>query len=172
MAKTAKPSGGSGAAPPGLRLPRALRLLLALVTAAGLAVDAYVHADFASSYDRVGAGGLTEGELFRAEAAVSALAALLVLVFVARRFAWTIAFVVAAAGVAAVIVYVYVDVGAFGPVPDMYEPAWYPEKTASAIGEGIAAGTALIGLLLTLFIRRRTPAAAGSRTSTGTSTAS
>ena len=40
---------------------RALRLLLALATAAGLAVDAYVHADFAPSFDPVGRGGLTEG---------------------------------------------------------------------------------------------------------------
>ncbi|WP_279387889.1 hypothetical protein [Streptacidiphilus pinicola] len=30
----------------------------------------------------------------------------------------------------------------------MYEPFWFPEKTASVVAEGVAAVTALAGLLL------------------------
>ncbi|MFE9424842.1 hypothetical protein ACFYNO_17925 [Kitasatospora sp. NPDC006697] len=121
--------------------------LLRLLTVAGLAIDAYVHADLAPSYDPVGAT-VSQGDLFRAEAAASAFAALLLLAVRRRRYPWLIAFVVAGAGVAAVLVYRYVDVGAFGPLPNMYEPFWYPEKTMSAIAEGAAAATALTGLLV------------------------
>ncbi|WP_052286561.1 hypothetical protein [Streptomyces sp. 769] len=53
--------------------------LLRLLTAAGLAVDAYVHAELAEAYDPVGTG-ISEGTLFRAQAAAAALAAVLVLV--------------------------------------------------------------------------------------------
>ncbi|MDH6145194.1 hypothetical protein P3T35_007245 [Kitasatospora sp. GP30] len=122
--------------------------LLSLLTAAGLAVDAYVHADLAQSYDPIKAT-VSQGGLFRAEAAAAALAALLLLVLRRHRYAWLLAFAVAGAGVAAVLVYRYNDVGAIGPLPNMYEPIWYPEKTASAIAEGVAAATALAGLLLT-----------------------
>jgi hypothetical protein len=33
-------------------------------------------------------------------------------------------------------------------LPDMYEPFWYPEKTISAVAEGVAALAALALLLL------------------------
>ena len=49
-----------------------------LLAAAGLAVDAYVHADLAWQYDAV-KDTISQGGLSRVEAAVSALAALLVL---------------------------------------------------------------------------------------------
>ena len=128
--------------------------LLRLVTAAGLAIDAYVHADLAPTYDSVKAT-VSQGDLFRAEAAAAALAALLLLTFRRHLTTWAFALVVAVAGVAAVLVYRYVDIGAFGPFPNMYEPIWFPEKTASVIAEGVAAATALAGLLLAWRSRAR-----------------
>jgi hypothetical protein len=65
---------------------------------------------------------------------------------------WAFAFLVAAAGLAAVLLYRYVDVGAFGPFPNMYEPLWYAEKSRSAIAEAIGTVTALAGF----FLARRT----------------
>jgi hypothetical protein len=56
--------------------------------------------------------------------------------------------VVALAGTVAVLVYRYVDVGAFGPIPNMYDPYWEPVgKVLSVIGEVIATVTSL-----TLFV--------------------
>jgi hypothetical protein len=47
------------------------------------------------------------------------------------------------------LVYRYVNVGAFGPFPNMYENIWYTEKTLSAWAEGIGAlaAAALFGVL-------------------------
>ena len=120
----------------------AIRIGLALIAAAGLAIDAYVHFDLAAAYSGVRSSSLDQGELFRAEGAVAAVAAAAVLLR-PRRYTAALAALVAAAGTAAVLVYAYVDVGAFGPVPDMYDPAWYPEKTLSAWAEAIAAIAAL-----------------------------
>lgn len=120
--------------------------LLRLVTAAALAVDAYVHADLAPTYDPNRAT-FSQGMLFRVEAGAAALAALLVIVAGRRWLVWAFAFLVAAGGLFAVMLYRYVDVGAFGPFPDMYEPVWYAEKTRSAIAEAIGTGTALIGFV-------------------------
>jgi hypothetical protein len=125
--------------------------VLRLVTAAALAVDVYVHADLAPTYDFTNAT-ISQGTLFRIEAGAAALAALLVLVAGTRRLVWAFAFLVAAGGLFAVLLYRYVDVGAFGPFPNMYEPIWYAEKTRSAIAEAIGAGTALAGLLLVSFM--------------------
>ncbi|WP_052441188.1 hypothetical protein [Streptacidiphilus anmyonensis] len=127
---------------------------LALVTAAALAVDAYVHADLAPTYDGVTAS-VSQGDLFRIEAALAALAALVLLAAHRRRAAWAAAFAVTAGGVGAVLLYRYVDVGTLGPLPNMYEPVWYPEKTASLIAEAVGAGAALLGLLLAWHFRRR-----------------
>jgi len=43
-------------------------------------------------------------------------------------------------------------------LPNMYDPAWYPEKTRSAWAEGIAAAAALALLVLMELQRRQTPA--------------
>jgi hypothetical protein len=125
--------------------------VLRLVTAAALAVDAYVHADLAPTYDFTHAT-ISQGTLFRVEAGIASLAALLVIVAGRRRLVWAFAFLVAVGGLFAVLLYRYVDVGAFGPFPNMYEPIWYAEKTRSAIAEAIGAGTALAGLLLVSFV--------------------
>lgn len=128
----------------------ALRWTLALIAAAGLAIDAYVHFDLAPGYMGVKSSVLSQGDLFRGEATVAAIAAAAVLLR-PRRYTAAFAFVVAAAGTAAVLVYAYVDIGAFGPFPNMYEPFWFPEKTLSVWAEGIGAlaGLALFALLHT-----------------------
>lgn len=136
------------------RIPYSTYLLwvLRVVTAAALAVDAYVHADLAPDYDFTHAT-ISQGTLFRIEAGAASLAALLLLVAGRRMLVWAFAFLVAAAGLFAVLLYRYVDVGAFGPFPDMYEPLWYAEKTRSAIAEAVGTVTAAAGLLLVYRIR-------------------
>jgi hypothetical protein len=120
----------------------AVRLGLAVVAAAGLAIQAYVHFDLASQYDVIKSSVLSQGDLFRAEATAAAIAAAAVLLR-PRRYTAAFAFVVAAAGTAAVLVYQYVNIGAFGPFPNMYDPIWFPKKTLSVWAEGIAAVAAL-----------------------------
>jgi hypothetical protein len=117
------------------------RLVLRLLVAAGLAVDAYVHFDLASAYDTTSAR-ISQGSLFQIEGAVAAVAAVLVIA-VRRWITDILAFLVAVGGFAAVVIYRYVDVGAFGPFPNMYEPTWYTEKTVSAVAELVAALAAL-----------------------------
>jgi len=136
----------------------ALRLGLIFVAVAGLAVDAYVHFDLASGYAAVRTSTLSQADLFRAEG-VAAIVAAVGLIVRPRRYTAAFAFLVAAAGTAAVLVYRYVDVGAFGPFPNMYEPIWYTKKTVSAWAEGIAAVAAL-ALLVVLQVRSRTVRAA------------
>jgi hypothetical protein len=56
-----------------------------------------------------------------------------------RRFASAFAFLIAAGGLGALLLYGHVHVGGSGPVPDMYDPVWYTQKTITAVGEAIAA---------------------------------
>jgi hypothetical protein len=127
--------------------------LLRLLTAGALAVDAYIHADLAGNYDPVRAS-VSQGNLFRLEAGAAALAALLVLL-VPTRLVWAFALLVLAGGLGALLLYRYVDVGAFGPLPDMYEPIWFPEKTTATVAEAAGTLTALAGLLLSMSTNRR-----------------
>lgn len=120
----------------------ALRWALVLIAAAGLAIDAFVHFDLASQYSGIRSSVLSQADLFRGEATVAVIAAVAVLIR-PRRYTAAFAFLVLAAGTAAVLVYRYVDVGSFGPFPNMYEPLWYGEKTFSVIAEGIGAVAAL-----------------------------
>jgi hypothetical protein len=71
------------------------------------------------------------------------LIAMLLVLATRRRFAVALAFLIAAGGLGALLLYGYVDVGGFGPVPDMYDPVWYTQKTISAVAEAIAALGAL-----------------------------
>jgi hypothetical protein len=125
------------------------RWLLTLVTLAGLAIDAYVHWHLAPQFDSLSGAAsphISQGELFRVET-VMALIAMLLLAVSRHRLAVLLAFLVAAAGLGAVLMYRYIDVGGFGPLPDMYDPTWYPAKTISAVAEAAAALGALCLLL-------------------------
>jgi hypothetical protein len=126
---------------------RGLRLLLSAIAALGLAIDAYIHLDLASNYDAIRTSTLSQGDLFRIEGGAAVLAAVAVLLR-PRRYTALFAFVVAAAGITAVLIYRYVDIKGFGPIPSMYEPVWYTEKTRSAYAEGAAtlASAALLGM--------------------------
>lgn len=136
------------------RLAAAWTLLaLRVLTAAGLAIDAYVHADLAEAYDPV-RHSISQGTLFRIEAGAAAFAALLIVV-TGHRVAWAVAFVVAASGFGAIMLYRYVDVGTLGPLPNMYEPIWFPEKSYSAIAEGVATVTALAGFVMATAVAHR-----------------
>lgn len=130
--------------------------MLRLLAAAGLAVDAYVHADLAPAYGGIRAT-ISEGDLFRIEAGAAAGAALIVLV-AGRRAGFGLALAVAASGLGALLLYRYVDVGRLGPVPNMYEPSWFPEKTAATVAEAAAAVLAAGGLLWAARQRERTRA--------------
>ena len=131
----------------------AVRTVLTVIVAAGLAIDAYVHLDLASTYDVVKTSTLSQGDLFRVEAALAIVAGVALLVRPRRYTAW-FAFLVSAGGVAAVLVYRWVDVGKLGPLPNMYEPYWYGEKTLSLVAEAIAAVAAAI-LLVLMYMRAR-----------------
>jgi hypothetical protein len=109
-------------------------LVLALLAAAGLAYDAYVHLDLAKNYDAVGST-ITQGGLFRVEAVLAVVVGLAVLLS-DHRLVWLAVGMTGFGGLAAVVLYRYVDVGAIGPIPNMHEPIWYGEKTKSAWAEG------------------------------------
>lgn len=126
-------------------LPRsATDVGLRVVTAAALAVDAVIHVQLAAGYDNFAPAGIGMGNLFRIEAVVAVLVGLAVL-WNGRRLAYAGAFAVALSAVAAVVLYRYVDVPAFGPIPAMYEPVWFTEKTLTAVAEGLATVTAALG---------------------------
>ncbi|GLZ43662.1 hypothetical protein [Actinokineospora sp. NBRC 105648] len=122
-----------------------MSLPLRAVAAAGLAVNAFLHLRVAGDYDG-NVATISQGTVFRVEAVIAVLAALAVLA-TAHRAAAAFALLVSIGSLAAVLLYHYVDLGALGPLPNMYEPTWYTEKTLSAIAEAIAAlaaGTALL----------------------------
>ncbi|XRQ06491.1 hypothetical protein ACN3XK_59780 [Actinomadura welshii] len=119
-------------------------LILRLLVAAGLAVDAYVHWVFAPDMEFVQGGAIGGDLLFRIQAVVAAIVAVVILAH-AARWVYALAFVVAGSAVGALLLYYYVDVGALGPLPDMSEPVWYGEKTLSLVGEGVATLAALAG---------------------------
>ena len=118
---------------------------IGLVVAAGLVVDAVVHLRLAPDYQLAAPAGIGQGNLFRIAAVAAVLAALWVLVR-PSRLSFAVAFLVAGGALVAVLLYRYVDVPALGPIPSMYEPLWFPEKTASAVAEAVATVAALVGL--------------------------
>lgn len=152
---------------PGLGAMKTGRLWLRLVVAGGLAVDAYVHWNLAPDFDSfVGAGPahVSQGQLFRVEAVLAAIALLLVL-FVDHLLSAVLALVTAAGGLGAVLLYRYVDVGALGPLPDMYDPTWYPEKTISVIAEAVVVLAALVLVAGSLRDRRQACGSSSERAS-------
>jgi hypothetical protein len=127
-------------------------MILIGVAVVGLAIDAYVHLDLASAFEHVKTSTVSQADLFRVEAAAAIVAAIGLLIR-PRRYTAGFAFVVAAAGTIAVVLYRYVDVGAFGPVPNMYDPYWQPAgKWLSAVAE-VAAAIASAALFV-MFHRR------------------
>jgi hypothetical protein len=107
-----------------------VRWSLTLVAVAGLAVDAYTHYDLASQYKFNKTSTISEGTLFKIEATLAIVVGLAL-------------FLVAAGGAGLLVLYRYVNVGKIGPLPNMYDPLWFPEKNWSIAGEIVAALAAL-----------------------------
>lgn len=125
---------------------RAAELLLRVLTAAALAVDAVVHARLAPGYQSAAPEGFGEGN-FLAEAVTAAVAALYVLIR-GSRAAWILALLTAGGGLAVLLLYRYIDLPAFGPFPAMYEPIWFFDKTLTALAQGLAVLLAAAALFL------------------------
>ena len=128
--------------------------LLALITAALLGVDAYVHLHDAAKYDSFKSSVMTEGTLFRTQAVVAIVVAVLLLIW-PRIITWLLSLLVAGSAAVAVTLYTYVNVGQLGPLPNLYENTWHqPGKIASAIAEAVAALISLLGLMVAARTRR------------------
>jgi hypothetical protein len=129
-----------------------VRWALVLAALVGLGFDAYTHLDLASLYSHNTTGTVNEGVLFQIEAALAIVAGLLL---VLRQNIVTTAFAVLVSGGGAfvLLLYRYVDVGKIGPIPNMYDPEFFPEKTQSLTGEFIAFGAALVLLGMALYAR-------------------
>ena len=133
--------------------------VLAVITAALLGVDAYVHLRYAHSYDQFKSSTMSEGTLFRIQAIVAIVVGVLLLIW-PGVLTWLLSLLVAGSAVVAVTLYTYVDVGALGPLPNLYENTWSPPgKVLSAVAELAAAVLSIIGLVVALR-RRRVRAAA------------
>ncbi|GAB3524347.1 hypothetical protein [Arthrobacter monumenti] len=129
-----------------------MMLVLRIVIAAALVVDAVVHLQLAPGYQQAAPGGIGQGTLFVIQSIVAILIAVYVLVR-GSKLSYALAAMIAFAALFAVILYRYVDVPAIGPMPAMYEPIWYFEKTLTAVAEAIAGILAVIGF--TMVGRRR-----------------
>lgn len=136
-----------------IRPHNALDTVLRVVTAAALVVEAVIHLQLAADYQLAAPGGIGQGNLFRIES-VAALAVAVVLLLRGGRVMFASAAAVAASGLGAVLLYRYVDVPAFGPLPSMYEPLWFAKKTITAWAEAVGSLTAVLGFVLTLSHRR------------------
>jgi hypothetical protein len=121
-------------------------LLLRLAVFVGLGVDAYVHFHLAGDASQTGT--ISESTLFWIQGAVAVVVAILVLIR-PRPVPYAIAFLVAASALGAVLLYRYADIGAIGPLPDMYEPVWYTEKVVTTIAEAVATVAGAIGFAYT-----------------------
>ncbi len=157
-----RPSVHATAHPPTSRDAWAVRLGLQVLTAGALAVSAYLHVDLAQGYRLIGEQ-VTMGDLFLAQAAVAVLAALALLVR-PTRLTWTFAALIGFGSLAALVLTVYVAVPAIGPFPPFYEPAWFFQKTASAVAAALAATAATAGLLTDPTARRAQPPTGRPRT--------
>ena len=134
-----------------------------LITVVGLGIDAYVHLDLASTYAEA-AAPISEGALFRAEAALALLTALAVILF-ARRLTFLLGLVVSASALTLMLVSRYADLGSLGPFPDLYDPVWFAEKLWAAAGEAAASMASLAGIVLLSIragLRPAAPAPGGS----------
>jgi hypothetical protein len=110
------------------------RIALRVLAAAALGISSYVHLHVAHLYSY--GSTITGTDMFIGQGVVAALVAV-VLVVTGNRWAWVVAALVGLASFGAVMLYRYVDVGAIGPLPNMYDATWQPspDKIMSAIAE-------------------------------------
>jgi len=130
-------------------------MALRVCTALALFIDAGVHIHLAPGYQAGNSAGIGQGNLFLLESAAAVLAALYVLLR-GSRAAYGTALIISLSAFAAVVIYRYVNIPAFGPIPAMYDPVWFFEKSLSAVAE--AAGAILAGIGFVRAGRARRPA--------------
>ena len=111
--------------------PRALRIARLLASTA-LMVSAFIHGTLAI---QLGVGGplISQGQLFTAQAALSAALALALLTRDDRI--WLVAVVLSVVGLGAVIASVYFPIPAIGPFPEIHEPVWLMTMVVSAFAQ-------------------------------------
>ncbi|GID32456.1 hypothetical protein [Paractinoplanes brasiliensis] len=127
--------------------------VLAVVTAALLGVDAFVHLHDAAQYDQFRSSVMSEGDVFRIQGVVAIVVALALLIW-PRVLTWIVSLLVAGSAAVAVTLYTYVNVGQLGPLPNLYENTWNaPGKAFSAVAETVAALLAVAGLVMALRAR-------------------
>ena len=135
------------------RVPR----LAAIVIAVALLLNAWIHLRLAGPFDANPGALLSQGALFRIQAVVDLVVAVLIVV---RPRPWTglLAFAVAAGGAAILTLTTLVPLdGSLIGLPYLFEPAWYPAKQTSLVLQLLAAALA-VGLLLRA-VRTRRPVA-------------
>ncbi len=118
-------------------------------TAIALLINAWVHFRLAEPFDAITGTLVSQGDLFRIQAVVNVLVAILVLVL-ARWWTGAIAALVAGGGLALILITVAVplDLSAIG-LPVIFEPSWYTDKVLAAVTQAIALiGGAIIALAL------------------------
>jgi hypothetical protein len=125
--------------------------VLRILVVAALAVDAVVHLRLADDFDFEQAG-IGAGNLFRLASVAAILSGIHVLLR-GSRAAYVVAFLVLSSAFVAVVLTRYVSVPQIGPIPPLHEPIWYPEKTLSAVAEGLGAVVAAVAAVVT----RRAP---------------
>lgn len=125
---------------------RGTELTVRIVVAVCLGIDALIHLRLAEPMQLAAPGGLGAALLFRAQAALALLAAVAVLT-TGRRLAYGLAALAGTSALGPVLLYTYVQVPDPGPIPSMYDPAWYPAKTVSAVAEATALVLALLAVL-------------------------
>jgi len=111
-----------------------MTVLLRVLSAGALAVSGYVHLHLAHRYGYPGT--ITGEQLFIAQGVTALVLAAAILV-TGNRWVWAAGAALGLASFAAVMTYRYVDLGAIGPLPNMYDATWKPspEKMLSAIAE-------------------------------------
>ena len=131
--------------------------LAAIVIAVALLLNAWIHFRLAGPFDANPGSLLSQGALFRIQAVVNLIVAVLIVV---RPRAWTalLAFAVAAGGAAILTLTSVVPVdGSIVGLPYLFEPAWYPAKQTSLVFQLLAAALA-VGMMLHA-VRTRRPVA-------------
>ncbi|MER3388825.1 MAG: hypothetical protein RJQ01_02215 [Microcella sp.] len=132
---------------------RVLRFALYAVAGAGLIVNAVIHLQLAATFDAIAGALLSQGDLFRVQAAAGIL---ITVALGAVRRAWVaaIAAVIALGGLGMLVLstILVLDLTALG-LPAIFEPVWYVDKVVAAIAQGVAALAA--GALAIVERRRR-----------------
>lgn len=135
---------------------RVLRIVLYALAGAGLLVNAVIHLQLAATFDAIAGSLLSQGDLFRVQAAAGIL--ITAALVIARR-AWVaaVAVVIAVGGLGMLVLSTIVplDLTALG-LPAIFEPVWYPDKVIAALAQGLAA---LAAAALAVIEHRRRAAA-------------